>query len=171
MTHYWSLQEVISGGQTGADIAFLRAARDLQYRTGGMMPKGFKTERGNRPDYAALYGMKEHDSAGYPSRTRANVMRATGTIIIGKLDAPGSQLTAKFARLLHRPFMMIEWPMPDAPVALTTAGCAQAIREWILTRQIRTLNGAGNRESTNPGIEQAVYDLMMQALQPLEVEA
>ena len=36
--------KIISGGQTGADMGGLLAAKDLGIRTGGWMPKGWLTE-------------------------------------------------------------------------------------------------------------------------------
>src|SRR3954453_21838055 len=50
------LERVISGGQTGADLAGWRAARAAGIATGGWMPRGFWTEAGERPEFAELYG-------------------------------------------------------------------------------------------------------------------
>ena len=47
------LERVISGGQTGADQAGWRAARAFGIPTGGAMPKGFLTEDGPCPEFAA----------------------------------------------------------------------------------------------------------------------
>ena len=50
------------------------------------------------------------------------------------------------ARALKKPFIVID---PDAPGAIDTA------KAWIVEQQIRVLNVAGPRETTQPG----VYDL------------
>ena len=47
------LQEVWSGGQNGANIAGLRAAKAVGLKTGGWMPKGYRTEGG---DHRAVVG-------------------------------------------------------------------------------------------------------------------
>ena len=73
---------IISGGQTGVDIAALRAAKAAGLPTGGWMPKGFPTAAGPRPDYAALYGMQETASDKYPERTRKNVEASDVTVVI-----------------------------------------------------------------------------------------
>lgn len=39
--------KITSGGQTGADIAALRLAKDLNIKTGGYCPYDYKTEKGN----------------------------------------------------------------------------------------------------------------------------
>ncbi len=48
------LDRVISGGQTGADQAALRAARAAGIPTGGWAPLGWKTEEGPAPRLAGL---------------------------------------------------------------------------------------------------------------------
>jgi hypothetical protein len=42
-----AIVKVISGGQTGVDIAALWAAKALGFQTGGMMPKGWRTRGGD----------------------------------------------------------------------------------------------------------------------------
>ena len=74
------LIQVISGGQTGADLGGLIAARAFSLRTGGWMPMGFLTLDGPQPDLAKLYGLQEHSSASYPPRTRRNVQQSDATI-------------------------------------------------------------------------------------------
>src|SRR4051812_38794183 len=56
---------VISGGQTGADIGALRAAKALGIATGGYAPLGWRTETGERPSLGIDYGLVESDSADY----------------------------------------------------------------------------------------------------------
>jgi hypothetical protein len=53
------LDEIVTGGQTGADQADWRVARAFGIPTGGSMPKGYLTEDGPRPEFAALYGAVE----------------------------------------------------------------------------------------------------------------
>jgi hypothetical protein len=52
--------KLISGFQTGADIGGAETARRFGIPTEGVMPKGFKTLDGPRPEYAKLYGVTEH---------------------------------------------------------------------------------------------------------------
>lgn len=65
---------IVSGGQTGADLAALEAATSLfpSHRTAGYMPKGFDTELGPRPDIADKYGLQE-SHGGYADRDKQNV--------------------------------------------------------------------------------------------------
>jgi hypothetical protein len=77
------LERVISGFQTGADIAGIYAARAHGIPTGGAMPRGFLTEEGPRPEFAELYGAVELPSSSYPARTERNVRDSDGTIWFG----------------------------------------------------------------------------------------
>jgi hypothetical protein len=86
------LDRVISGGQTGADQAGLRAARAAGIPTGGWAPLGWETEDGPSP-WLADFGLIECREPGYPARTRANVLEASATIWLGSLNSPGSLTT------------------------------------------------------------------------------
>jgi Circularly permutated YpsA SLOG family len=66
-------ERVITGGQTGADQAGLRAAKAFGIATGGFMPRGFLTEDGPRPDFSELYGAVECPDPGlYRARWRTS---------------------------------------------------------------------------------------------------
>jgi hypothetical protein len=73
------LEKVISGGQTGANIAGLRAAKQIGFSTGGTAPKDFQTERGLNLDLGRVYGLRDHGT--YVSRTIDNVKNSDGTIV------------------------------------------------------------------------------------------
>lgn len=74
------LRKVISGAQSGADIAGLEIAKRFGYETGGTMPFGYKTLDGCKPEYKSLYGVSAHPSSSYVPRTRKNVLESDGTI-------------------------------------------------------------------------------------------
>jgi hypothetical protein len=135
------LERVLSGGQTGVDQAALRAARAAGIPTGGHAPLGWRTEDGPAP-WLADYGLVEMDSPGYPTRTRANVEASDGTLWMGDWHSPGGRTTLDHCRLTRRPFLIaMAWVTKPSEVAA-----------WIEGRGVRTLNVAGNRESTAPGI-------------------
>jgi len=71
--------KIISGAQTGADLAGLDAAKALGIPTGGSMPNGFKDLEGRKPEYASKYGIVALKSASYPARTLKNVTDLQGT--------------------------------------------------------------------------------------------
>ena len=136
--------KVISGGQTGADIIFSQAAKEAGLETGGLMPKGFVTEDGRKPEYAQEFNMEEDPDTGtgrdfFLSRTKKNVANSDGTIIVVNDPenlTPGSRQTVNFARQLNKPFLVVG---PDATV--------ESIQQFITENNIKTLNGAGSRGS------------------------
>jgi len=136
------LEKIICGFQTEADIGGIFAARAHGIPTGGAMPNGFLTEDGPRPDYAELYGAVELATDSYKERTRANVRDSDGTLWLGDYHSPGGRATLDACRLMGKPYLIVY-------AGITTPG---EVRDWIVERGIRTLNVAGNRESSSPGI-------------------
>ena len=149
--------KVISGGQTGADQAGLAAAHDCLIETGGWMPAGFLTSAGLRPSFAKKYGMKDTKFRGYRDRTRKNVEESDGTIWFGNPDSPGGKLTINTAKELGKPVLEVKFDK-------STLKVGEKIARWLLLENIQTVNIAGNREDTNPGIYQFTYDTMIHAL-------
>ncbi len=143
------MKRIISGGQTGADIAGVKWAKANGLETGGWMPYGFRTDDGKRPEYAELYGMRQHPDWRYPPRTELNVKESDGTVIFGNHKSPGSVLTFNLCRKHERPCLIV--PYPGTPT-----DHVMNFGSWLRAWKIRTLNVAGNRESKNPGIERHV---------------
>lgn len=154
------VQEVWSGGQTGADQGGLRAARELGLKTGGWAPQGYRTETG-RAGWLASYGLKEHPSPYYSERTAANVCDTDGTLLVGSLASPGSRATRRLARADSKPFLHVPWRgshVEEVPAIV------QEVRAWLETNSIEVLNVAGNRESRNRGVGDATRDLLILVL-------
>jgi hypothetical protein len=164
-----NLVAIISGGQSGADQAALRAAKTLGLKTGGWAPNGWRTDAGPAPWLELAFGLRAHESPFYPPRTRANVAAADGTLIFGRADSPGCRLTASVCADMSRPCLTIWWP-PElvvvSEVENTTAANAKrnAFIQWLLNNRIRILNVAGNRESRNPGVGAALEDFLIKSL-------
>lgn len=135
---------IISGGQTGVDQGALQAAHHLELSTGGTAPKGWRTEAGPAP-WLKDFGLVECSSLAYIVRTRANILHAEATLILGKKSV-GSQQTMDYASSIHNypviwlPLSVDVWPNFD-------------LKQWIRSRKIKILNVAGNRESVNPGVQ------------------
>jgi len=144
------IEKIISGGQTGADRGGLEAARTVMIPTGGNAPKGYKTEDGPDLSLRDRYGLSEHPSDDYRARTEANVLEADATAIFGDVFSAGSLLTRSLCREFKKP--SIENPTPEE------------LRRWIEEYNIKVLNIAGNRESKNPGIYKATYDVVLNAI-------
>ena len=149
---------IISGGQTGADQAGLRAAERLGIATGGWVPKGCYTEDGEAPWLVTQYGCREHTAQyDYEPRTRLNVQLGDATVIFGR-RSPGSNLTERLCQQYEKPCLWV-WCSPDRPITFATARNFQL---WIVRHQPETLNVAGNRESVNKGIGEAVERFLVE---------
>lgn len=143
------ITRIISGGQTGADRGGLDAALELGIPTGGMAPLRYRTEDGPDPSLKD-YGLAESSSSIYGVRTKWNVTNSDGTVIFGKATSPGSKLTADYCIQLGK--------------YCTINPTIKAFRAWVHKNGIETLNVAGNRESTNPGIHDRVVRFLVEAL-------
>lgn len=151
------ISKIISGGQTGADQGGLGAAVKLGIPTGGVAPKGFRTEKGSAMWLSKLK-LTEHSSSNYPPRTLENIANSDGTVIFGNIFSPGSKLTMKYCNDLNKPFFCVEWKS-DMPTADTTDFLV-----WLEKNSISVLNVAGNREGSNKGIFDMTVNFLVKAL-------
>ena len=133
------LQEVWSGGQNGANIAGLRAAKAVGLKTGGWMPKGYRTKGGDHPEYAGMYGVRQIDLKHYPHAIEHNVRETNGTLIVGdRPDLKGCALTESFCRRLDKPLLTLTMEQVGAP------GSEELVRDWIARNGIQRLNVSGS---------------------------
>jgi len=153
------LRKVISGGQTGADIAGVMTAKKFGYEVGGWMPLGFKTLAGSKPRYAELYGMLEHSSASYPPRTHCNVSESDGTIRFAfNFDSAGEKCTLKAIEKFKKHHIDVDCINPRS---------VSEVVLWIIQKEIEILNVAGNSEKSAMGITEFVEDYLSQVFDSL----
>lgn len=148
------IEKIISGGQTGADLAGLDVAKFFGLETGGCMPFGFKTLDGCRPEYSKIYGITAHSSSSYVPRTKQNVKDSDGTVRLAfNLESAGEKCTLKAIKSYSKPYFDVD--LNDPPPILD-------LINWIENNKISTLNVAGNSEQTAPGIYKAVFNYLSQ---------
>ena len=143
---------LVSGGQTGADRAGLDWAIAHGVRHGGWCPKGRKSEEGPLPE---VYQLAETPSASYLQRTEWNVRDSCATLVFtltDKLDG-GSKRTADFAERLGKPWLHVRPGVHPKYVA-----------RFLARHGVKTLNVAGKRESSAPGIGAFASDMLSRAL-------
>lgn len=138
------LKKIISGGQTGADVAGLDVAIKHGIPHGGAIPKGRLTEEGLLPE---KYALQEMTTKSYPKRTEKNVVDSDGTAIFtsGKLTG-GSLLTQKKAIQHDKPVIHLD--MNKFTVEIS----ADLLKDFIQKNGIEILNVAGSRGSKDPEI-------------------
>ena len=151
------IAQVVSGGQTGVDRAALDVALGAGLPCGGWCPKGRRAEDGHIP---REYPVRETPTTRYPERTERNVRDSDGTLVLtqGK-PRGGTALTIAFARRMGRPCLVLD---------LKTSPDPDAVRAWIATHGIRTLNVAGPRESEAPGIHDQAAALLGRVLRAVD---
>ncbi len=151
------IERIISGGQTGADQGGLIAGRKVLIETGGTAPPRFMTEKGPRPTLLRDFGLVEGvpDPKTYRKRTIQNVQDSDGTLWVGRPTSPGGLLTLNTCRRLCRPAVV----NPTSSKLCT----------WLDLHLISVLNVAGNRESSNPGIQECTITLVLDAIAQLRM--
>ena len=150
------VQEIISGGQTGADRAALDFAVQQGIPHGGWCPRGRLAEDGTIP---AGYRLSETSSADYVERTEWNVRDSDGTVIfsIAGVLSGGSKQTAELARQHGKPCLHLTRER-DGGLA------ASRLREFLSANQIRVLNVAGPRRSQEPEVGEFVRETLERGL-------
>ena len=162
------LRKIISGGQTGADIAGLEVAKKFGLETGGLMPFGYKTYAGPRPEYKDLYGVEAHSSSSYVPRTRANVRNSDGTMRLALDFASAGEICTKKAIDDYKKSWMdvdLNQHTSDDGVDLMMVAVA---RTWLFNANIEVLNIAGNREREHgPSVHKRVTQFLTALLDGL----
>lgn len=157
---------VISGGQTGVDLAGLRAAQIMGFRTGGTAPLKWRTQNGPQPALAQ-FGLRQSTVANYAERTEVNVVTANATLMLyADGDSAGTKLTRKLCKIHDRATYEIDL---KAPVNIGVA------EQWIRVQGINSaalsggfvLNIAGNSSSTAPGIFQPAFGILLKLFNQL----
>lgn len=154
------LKKVISGGQSGADIAGLIVAKKLGFETGGTMPKGFKTLDGPMPEYAEIFGIEEHSSASYVPRTHKNVKDSDGTIRLAfNFKSAGEICTLNAIEKFDKKHFDVNLNKPCL---------VEEVVKWIQENNIEIINIAGNAEQTSPGTYKAVKEYLTEVFSRLK---
>lgn len=147
------LKKIISGGQTGADVAGLDVAIKHGIPHGGSIPKGRLTENGLLPE---KYALQEMTTKSYPKRTEKNVVDSDGTVIFthGRLTG-GSLLTQKKALQNSKPVIHLDMNK------ITVDRAVELLKVFIDENRIEILNVAGSRASK----DHEVYDKTFQVVE------
>ena len=145
-----TLRRIVSGGQTGVDIAALDSAREMGlYQWGGWCPRGRLYEDGEIPDTyfesdKVNCGLREAESSRYGQRTALNVRDSDATLILKSGNiTPGTKLTIKICRNKTKYYVICN---PGRTYHVPRAA------KFIVEQNVGVLNIAGPRESSRPGI-------------------
>jgi len=161
--------KIISGGQTGADIAGNQVAVSRNISTGGTMPARYRIEdksgKGSlyKPEYAILYNMKTTTSSGYLLRTRKNVIDSDYSIIFNFNSSNGSKNTRNYCWEYNKDYLYFTHKHKKLSNKILGKHCAKKLYEFISgfgEEREYIVNIAGNRESKYPGINKRVTEIL-----------
>jgi len=145
-------RKIISGGQTGVDRAALDVAMELGIPTGGWCPAGRRAADGVVPPQ---YNVTELPAGGYHKRTKWNVRDSDATLIISPRPLTGgTRLTAEIAEKLGKPYFIVDIDHPNL----------EGFADWLSSNAIYTLNVAGPREESVPGIHARSVEVLRSLL-------
>jgi len=148
-------EKIISGGQTGVDQAALTVAISRSIPHGGWCPLGRRCETGVIPRHFKLLEMP---TTSYAARTRQNVVDSDATLILYRNElSGGSLLTRQIAEELQRPLFLLALERPIA---------VDKVLDWLRQCGVATLNVAGPRESSCPGINAQACAALSEVLPP-----
>jgi hypothetical protein len=170
---------IVSGGQTGADLAGIRAAQSVGLMTGGWAPARFKTLLGPKPQLSE-FGLVALTASGYAARTRQNVIDSDVTVVIAQhMESSGTKLTINLCMQTNRPFYKLQVEMrpdgfgTDLEIMATAAkNIANLMKAKLLARPNEPflLNIAGNSSQSAPRIFIAAFVYTLQLLTMFEKE-
>lgn len=142
-----NLRKVISGGQTGADMAGLVIAKEFGIETGGWAPRGWLTSDGPNRKLLEGYGLIESDG-DYKRRTWENVRDSNATLRLAiSFNTPGEKCTFNAIEKYKKPWLDVNLLEPR-PI--------HEVIEFLVFVQPSILNIAGNTQGTKG---QDVFDL------------
>ncbi len=148
--------KIVSGGQTGVDLAALEFALDHGILHGGWVPKGRTNEAGGIP--LRFDNLTETKTRDVSERTKLNVRSSDATLIfVDGSISPGTQLTIEFAAEIGRPHLVVD-------VRDGVDSCARRVSVWMKSVPIGTLNVAGPRASEAPKIGTRVRAILQRSL-------
>ena len=148
------IEKIVSGGQTGVDRGALDAAISLDIPHGGWCPKGRIAEDGC---IDPQYQLSELDVSDYAARTQRNVLDSDATLILyPHRMTGGTALTNRLAKESNKPLLRVRI---DRTIDY------DRIDRWLQDHQVRTLNVAGPRGSSAPGLQEQAYTIVRRILQ------
>jgi hypothetical protein len=146
------LTRIITGGQSGIEIAALDVARKLGIDHGGWLPKS--TSKMNS-DLISVYGLRETDSFGPQAPLVKNIEKSDGVLLITRGEKiERLKQTVRIALKYQRQFLgvdLTQYPPFEA---------ASLINSWLEIQNVKTVFITGPYESEIPGIYRDAHKIL-----------
>ncbi len=149
---------VVSGGQTGADVAALFAARQSNLLTGGIAPTGYVTTFGKAP-WLKSYNLTELPPSNnivvqYIQRSKLNVDRSDATVAFSNHPSSGTDKTIGYAltktwKVIPNANSYKSTYKPCLIISTLDQASVDNLVNFITSNKIKVLNVCGHRETDN----------------------
>jgi hypothetical protein len=149
------IKKIISGGQTGVEIAALDAARRLDIPHEGWCYRNRKTDGGVLPEH---YNVREIKNPSYFERLEKNIIDSDGTVVItyDQLGV-GSKAVKDLADKHNKTVLNVN--LSEHPLNHTVS----LIRKWMTNHKIDTIYFTGSK--TSRGRSTKIYDVVIQIIE------
>jgi hypothetical protein len=158
--------KIVSGAQTGADVAGLWIAKLFGIQTGGWAPNGWLTLDGYKPEMADTFGITEHKKS-YRGRTIENLKSADLTIVCCSKMSAGSKLTIEQCKIFKKKCIVIPFDQTDLQAGLKSEPVELLIQELKKAAWMGidfTLNVAGNSTNNSSRAFEFTFKMMHRVL-------
>lgn len=160
--------KVVSGGQTGADLAGLWAAYLYGVPTGGVAPENFKTLIGERPSLGTTFNLVARGD--YRARTIENVKSSDLTVVFASnIFSPGTKLTLNTCAKNSVPHLLLSFSAADLldSVQASSVRLISELRQRVLTDSEFVVNVAGNSSRNSIKVFTFTFFVMCKVLNEL----
>ncbi len=131
-------------------------AEKLSLKTGGVCPKGGRTEKGDQPILFSRFGLTEHKSRSYLPRTEINARDCDVTIILSpNRKSSGTRKTIEYCLKHKRNHIILSLFNADDEAYLLT---------FLEYNKPSIVNVAGNRESVARGLTKKGRDFLVKVI-------
>lgn len=138
------IHKIVSGGQTGVEMAALDVAVKLGLSHGGSAPRGMRNEDGI---IERRYGLTEAVAVGFKKAMEENVLKSDGTLLITRGKRTVETKYAVETALKHkRQFLHVDLSQHSAFEAASLAG------SWVVMNHVRAVFVTGPAASQDPMI-------------------
>ena len=149
------IKKIISGGQTGVEIAALDAARRLAIPHGGWCYRNRKTDGGILAEH---YNVKEINNPCYFERLENNIIDSDGTVVITYDQLAVESKAVKDLADKHNK-TVLNVNLSEHPLNHTVS----LIRKWMTNHKIDTIYFTGSK--TGRGFSPSLYDEVIQVIE------
>ena len=146
------MRKIISGGQTGVELAALDVAIRLGIAHGGWAPRGLRNEEGPIPD---TYDIGEVTALGFQRAMETNIIQSDGTLLVTRgVKNPETRFAVETTLKHHHQLLHIDLSQHSGFEA------ASLVSSWLNMQQIQVVFVTGPAHSQDSGVYSQVKKIL-----------